>query len=205
MYRNILVAIDDSPAAAAVLEEAIEVARRDGARLVLIHVAVPYPWRFAAPPYVPYPTEDDLERSAWDVVRRAEALVPADVGVSSVVRVGLPAPAIVGRAEEGGHDLIVMGSRGLGVLGSLLRGSVSRGVIARSPVPVLVAGRGHEQRGRIRRERSGEVQAGRSPATAGMRGAPTTMRESVVVLWLIATLLVELELAWWMFDRMYEP
>jgi hypothetical protein len=30
-----------------------------------------------------------------------------------------------------------------------------------------------------------------------------TMRSSVVVLWLVAALLVELELAWWMLDRMY--
>jgi hypothetical protein len=30
-----------------------------------------------------------------------------------------------------------------------------------------------------------------------------TVRSSVVVLWLVAALLVELELAWWMFDRMY--
>jgi hypothetical protein len=33
--------------------------------------------------------------------------------------------------------------------------------------------------------------------------AKGTVRSSVVVLWLVAALLVELELAWWMFDRMY--
>jgi hypothetical protein len=31
------------------------------------------------------------------------------------------------------------------------------------------------------------------------------MKESVVVLWLLAALLIELQLAWWMFDRMYVP
>jgi nucleotide-binding universal stress UspA family protein len=203
VYRNILVAIDGSPSAATALEEAIDLARENGARLVLISVAAPLRWRLAAPPYVPYPSDDDLERAAWDVVRRAEALVPADVPVCSVVRSGRAAPAIVARAEEGGHDLVVVGSRGLGRLGSLLLGSVSRAVAARSPVPVLIAERPRDESRRARRPRGG-VRA-RPTAAASGRAEPTTIRESVVVLWLVATLLVELELAWWMFDRMYAP
>ena len=203
MYRNILVAIDGSPSAATALEEAIDLARENGARLVLISVAAPLRWRLAAPPYVPYPSDDDLERAAWDVVRRAEVLVPADVPVCSVVRSGRAAAAIVARAEEGGHDLVVVGSRGLGRLGSLLLGSVSRAVAARSPVPVLIAERPRDESRRARRPRGG-VRA-RPTAAASGRAEPTTIRESVVVLWLVATLLVELELAWWMFDRMYAP
>lgn len=205
MYRNILVAIDGSPSAATALDEAIELARTDGARIVLISVGVPLQWRLSAPPYVPYPSDEDLERAAWDVVKRAEALVPADVPVSSVVRVGAAAAAIVARAAEGEHDLVVVGSRGVGRLASIFRGSVSRAVAARSPVPVLVAGRGREQARRARRRAQVEMRAPRSTAVASVRGEPTTIKESVVVLWLIATLLVELELAWWMFDRMYAP
>jgi len=34
-------------------------------------------------------------------------------------------------------------------------------------------------------------------------GETETVRSSVVTLWLIAALLVELELVLWMFDRMY--
>jgi nucleotide-binding universal stress UspA family protein len=204
VYRNILVAIDGSPSAATALEEAIELARQDGARLVLISVAAPLRWRLIASPYAAYPTDAELERTAWEVVRRAEALVPADIPVCSVVRSGPAAAAIVARAEEGGHDLVVVGSRGHGFLVSLILGSVSRAVAARSPVPVLIAGRARKKSRSAPRAQV-ELRAGRSTAATSARAEPTTIRESVVVLWLIATLLVELELAWWMFDRMYAP
>ena len=205
MFRNILVAIDGSPSAATALEEAIHLARENGARLVLISVAAPLRWRITAPPYVPFPSDDELERAAWDVVTRAEALVPEDVPVSSIVRTGPAAAAIVARAGEGGHDLIVMGSRGRGFLGSLLLGSVSRAVAARSPVPVHIAGRGRDESRRAQRKSQREVRAARSTAAVSVRGEQTTMRESTVVLWLVATLIIELELAWWMLDRMYAP
>lgn len=206
MFRNILVAIDGSPTATAALEEAIDLARSDGARLVLISVAAPPRWRFSGSPYVPYPSDDELERAAWDVVERGEALVPPDVAVSSVVRTGAPAAAIVARAEEGGHDLVVMGSRGHGLLGSLLLGSVSREVIARSPVPVLIARRRGDASLRIPGPRARrEVRAERSTAAVSMQAEPTTREALAVFLWLVVALLLELEVAWWIFDRSYAP
>ena len=154
MFRNILVAIDGSPTATAALEEAIDLARSDGARLVLLSIAAPPRWRFTGPTYVPYPTDEELQRAAWDALARAEALVPADVPVSSIVRLGSPAAEIVARAVEGGHDLIVMGSRGHGLLGALLLGSVSRAVVARSAVPVLVSRRPSDGRPRAAEPRA---------------------------------------------------
>jgi nucleotide-binding universal stress UspA family protein len=206
VFRNILVAIDGSQAATAALEEAIELARSDGARLVLISVAAPLRWRLAAPPYVPYPTEYDPERAAWEVVRRAEAFVPADVPVTSVVRTGPAAAAIVERAEQGGHDLVVMGSRGLGFLGSLVLGSVSRAVVARSPVPVRVVGRAWaKRRPAVDAAEQRAVHTGRTGAPVSGQAKPATMGETTVVLWLVFALLLELELAWWFFGRMYTP
>jgi nucleotide-binding universal stress UspA family protein len=138
MYRSILVPIDGSQSAAAALEEAIALARDDGARLTLISVAVPPRMVFATPHIAPIQTEAELERAARRVVERAADLVPDDVPVSTVVRSGPAAEAILDRVTSGEHDLVVMGSRGLGTAGMLVLGSVSRAVIARSPVPVHV-------------------------------------------------------------------
>jgi nucleotide-binding universal stress UspA family protein len=206
VFRNILVAIDGSESAMAALAEAIELARGDGARLVLISVATPPRWRFSGFSYVPYPTEDDLVRAARDVVLRAEAVVPADVRVSSVVAVGPPAAAIVAQAEQGGHDLVVVGSRGLGHIGSLVLGSVSRAVTARSPVPVLVARR-HKPASLAlpAAEPRPQVHAESPPAGVHVQAEPSTKGHATMVLWLVAALLLELELVWWMFQRMYAP
>jgi nucleotide-binding universal stress UspA family protein len=137
MFRNILVAVDGSEAAKKALHEAVGLARRTRGRLTLISVAVP-PRRFGWPYFIPYPTQDELEREAEKIVDRAEALVPDDIPVTAVVRSGPAAKAILERADQGSHDLIVMGSRGLGFAGSVLLGSVSRAVVAKSPVPVLI-------------------------------------------------------------------
>jgi nucleotide-binding universal stress UspA family protein len=140
MFRSILVAVDGSEAATEALHEAIDLARVEGARLTLISVAALPRWLGnPGPSIAPVPLEEELERRAQEVVEEGEALVPEDVPVSTVVRRGSAAKAILERVETGQHDLVVMGSRGLGSAGSLLLGSVSRAVLAHSRVPVLIA------------------------------------------------------------------
>ena len=57
------------------------------------------------------------------------------------LQTGPPAETICGRARESGADLIVVGSRGLGVLDRLLLGSVSAAVAQRADCSVLLARR----------------------------------------------------------------
>ena len=52
---------------------------------------------------------------------------------------GRPADVILAEADELRADLIVVGSRGLGVTASVLLGSVSAALVDHSPCPVLVA------------------------------------------------------------------
>jgi nucleotide-binding universal stress UspA family protein len=137
MLRNVLVAVDGSQAATDALQDAIELARRTDARLTLISVGVP-PRRIGWPAFVPYPTDDELKREAEEVLDRARALVPEDLPVSAVARVGRAPDEILAQVARGEHDVVVMGSRGLGRAGSFLLGSVSIAVVAQSSVPVLI-------------------------------------------------------------------
>jgi nucleotide-binding universal stress UspA family protein len=138
VFHSILVALDGSRSADQVLEEAIEIARRDGARLTLISVATQPRFRFVSPYLVGYPTDADLVHEVERILERAEARVPDDVPVCSIVRRGHVARAILDRVRDGEHDLVVMGSHGRGPMRALLIGSVSRAVVAGSPVPVHI-------------------------------------------------------------------
>ncbi len=55
-----------------------------------------------------------------------------------LAEVGDPRDIIVNKAREIGADLIIMAAHGERNIGDILMGSVSRGVIARAPCPVLV-------------------------------------------------------------------
>jgi nucleotide-binding universal stress UspA family protein len=205
VFRNILVAIDASPTAMTALEEAIDVARSDGARLTLIGVAAPPRLVFASGPlYVPYPTQEELVRGVRDVLERAEALVPPDIPVTTVVRTGSPAAEIVKRAKEGEHDLVVVGSHGRGLIRSILLGSVSRAVAARSSVPVLVAGPPRPGRENVFHRPGGAVHGEQTAVAARTEVEPHTSG-ATVFLWLVVALLLECQLLLWMFDRMYLP
>ena len=72
-------------------------------------------------------------------VRAAQkALRQVGLKVTRKVRSGEPVEQIVQEAREGVYDLVVVGSHGRTGLGSLLLGSVSRGVAEQSATPVLV-------------------------------------------------------------------
>jgi nucleotide-binding universal stress UspA family protein len=105
-------------------------------RLTLVTVGTrPVIW---PSPYQAAVTDDELEDAARAVVDEAAAKVPGDVSTATLVCLGRPADEIVRTANEGGHDVIVMGARGRGAATSLLLGSVSHGVLNQSPGAVLI-------------------------------------------------------------------
>ena len=133
---NILVAVDGSAGAQRALSYAVALARVGHGRLTLLAVMPPPLWmRMAVPP----PGYDPrAEEAGWEhVLHAAVEQVPADVPVTTRLVRGAPAEAIVKWAAEGCHDLVVLGCEGRGPLHGLI-GGVSRKVLRRSTVPVLV-------------------------------------------------------------------
>jgi nucleotide-binding universal stress UspA family protein len=140
MFRNILVAIDGSTDAQEALGQAIDLARSEHARLTIFS-AVPSPPGFA------YETAGgaalaDLAVRAEEETRALIAAglerVPEDVSVTTVLRQAPAKTALLRQIKEGGHDVVVMGSRGRGAVRSALLGSVSHHVLHHSGVPVLI-------------------------------------------------------------------
>jgi nucleotide-binding universal stress UspA family protein len=103
---------------------------------------------FTAVPPVPVHATRFLDRGALDAYYQEQA-----DGVLNTVRayanqkgwkvqtrhaVGEPAPEIAALAKSGKFELVVMGTRGQGALGTMILGSVSNGVLARCDTPVLL-------------------------------------------------------------------
>ncbi len=139
MFLNILVAVDGSAHADRALDAALDLARALNSRLTLISVASRTSWRFMAGPYAGLlPTQDDADKEAQATLREAAARLDDGMPVTTIVGQGAAAAAIIKHAADGGHDLIVMGSRGRGGAAAALLGSVSHSVLNHSHVPVLI-------------------------------------------------------------------
>jgi nucleotide-binding universal stress UspA family protein len=140
MFRNILVAVDGSAHADRALNEAIDIARGSHAKLTIITGAAEprVASMIALSAGAAAALGPSLLQHADRVLRAAVERVPDDVSVTTVLTEEPIRPAILKRIEEGGHDLVVMGSRGRGAVRSAVLGSVSHHVLHHSPVPVLV-------------------------------------------------------------------
>ena len=140
MFLDILVAVDGSEHGAAALRTAAQLAREEHARLTVLTAvpAVPATARLGAASTAAEIDAVQLMGEVGESIRRQVDALPDDVSVTSIVAAGHPADVILTRLREGRHDLLVMGTRGLGRVGSALLGSVSQTVLHKARVPVLV-------------------------------------------------------------------
>jgi nucleotide-binding universal stress UspA family protein len=141
VFRNVLVAYDGSPHAARALREAIDITEAARGRLTIV-LAVRDTWNWTATTpdtiAVSGPLGRQLEERGAALLQHACALVPDSVSVTTVLSRTPILKAVLKQAETGCHDLIVVGSRGRGGVRATLFGSVSRDVLHRSVIPVLI-------------------------------------------------------------------
>jgi nucleotide-binding universal stress UspA family protein len=139
VFLNILVAVDGSEHAAEALRTAAQLAQEEHARLTVITAVPPAPALAQMSAVGVALTEvADLLGEAGKRMRAQVDDLPDDISVQSMAVPGHPVEVIRERLREGRHDLLVMGTRGLGRMGSALLGSVSQAVLHEARVPVLV-------------------------------------------------------------------
>lgn len=140
-FHRILVAIDGSRHADLALSVAIAIAERDHARLTVLTV-IPNVTESAAMAYGtgvdPVAMQRDADNAAEKMIRAALEEVPDDQPVQTLQRRGHAGPEIVAQAKAGDHDIVVLGARGLGRIGSMF-GSVSQHVLHNAKSAVFVA------------------------------------------------------------------
>jgi len=136
MFRSILIAVDGSSSARHALQEAIDIARSQGARLTILTVAPPVPTLMPVAGGDPRGIQDSAEQWAAGVLRDALAGVPDDVDVHTVLRTGHASHEVVDEVRGGDYDLVVLGSRGRSATRGIL-GSVNGAVHFHTSVPML--------------------------------------------------------------------
>jgi len=140
MFKKILVGTDFSEASDEARRVAIELARRLGAELEIVHVEEPIPaYAFAEGALLDLPRLQEevrtwAERQLEDLARGARA---SGVSTTTAVLLGVPANTIVEAARTERADLIVLGTHGRTGLERVLLGSVAERVVRNAPCAVL--------------------------------------------------------------------
>ena len=143
--RTILVPIDFSPNAEAVLDWAAHLAEEHQSKLVLLHAYhLPVDFQQLEGAYLPPDFWTQVKSDAsQNLDRYAADLRGRGLSVETVVREGYPASVIEEEARDRHADLIVIGTRGHTGLKHLLLGSVAERVVQKAPCPVLTVKMAH--------------------------------------------------------------
>ena len=134
--KTIVIAYDDTDASRRALDRAADLARAFESRMVVVSVAAAIgTGPPGAGPLVPLDSPGRVD----DDLRTAQArLRERGLDADYVPGVGSPIDAILRIADDERADLIVVGTRDLGLVRRLVGQSVSGGVVNRSEADVLV-------------------------------------------------------------------
>jgi nucleotide-binding universal stress UspA family protein len=144
LYTQILMPVDGSPTSDKALDEAIRLARLNGARLRLLHVVDELSYVNGFEPAMNY-LKDTLplmhEAGEKLLAHAREKAHAQGVVADSVLIVGRPGRLwehVATQASGVKADLVVVGSHGRRGLGRALMGSDAEQIVRHAPVPVLV-------------------------------------------------------------------
>lgn len=138
MYSQILIAVDMSACADAIVRAGFALAQREGARVHLCTALGSPPRSMQRGWLAGRDVDEDLHRAEEQLHAKAKGngfpSVPYDVAVYPY----LPGDEIPRAAKTLGADLIVIGSRGGSGARRFVLGSVAERILANATVPVLV-------------------------------------------------------------------
>ena len=136
MYKNILIALENSAADDTILGHIRPLARLTGARLLLVHVADG--WVARNFDQLKLAESQEMKDDRAYLEKRSRELTQEGFSCEAVLALGEPSDQIVKLAHEKGADLIAMTTHGHRFISDLLYGSTADKVRHQVEVPVLL-------------------------------------------------------------------
>lgn len=133
MIERIVVPLDGSITAEAILPQVRRILYRNDSEVILVRAVIPPPIENAM-----LVLEGEIGAAKEYVAGQVEKLRNSGVRVRAVVHVGSPIAVILEVVKEEKATLVALATHGARGLKRLLFGSVAEGVIRKSPVPVLL-------------------------------------------------------------------
>ena len=131
--QKLLLAYDGTEYSRGALEMAAVMTQKFGASLTVVSVVPTRPGRAPIDPW------DDAEVHTQELLEAARLLREEGIEANLIETAGNIPERIERIAADGGFDAIVVGSRGLSMLGRALQGSVSEHVAANADTTVIIA------------------------------------------------------------------
>ena len=145
MFKHVLIPTDGSPVARKAVRAGVALARDLGAKVTAYYAMdMIQPYAFGDGYILDTSTLLGIERGAKEVGQKYLAAVEQAAKAAGVpcetlmTKPETPAEGIIAAAKKRKCDVIFMASHGRGGLASLVLGSVTQKVLARSKIPVLV-------------------------------------------------------------------
>lgn len=138
---KLLVAIDFSEITKLILQKVEEIALKTGAKVWLIHVAQP------DPDFIGYDVGPDSERKFMatkfrdqhiKIQEMSNEIKEKGVDITPLLVQGPTIETIIDEAKKLKVDMIVAGSHGHGTMFHILVGSISKGLLNKSSIPLLI-------------------------------------------------------------------
>jgi nucleotide-binding universal stress UspA family protein len=130
---KILLAYDGGEPAHRALDLTAELATKFEATVSVVSVVPVHPGRVPIDPW------DDTPVHANQLAEAKRLLVGHGIEPALIEQAGDPAQTIERIAQDGGYDMVVVGSRHLGAVSRVLQGSVSEHVATHAPATVVIA------------------------------------------------------------------
>ena len=131
--QKVLLAYDGSEQSRRALDVAAQMVKSFGASLTVLSVVPVHAGRVPIDPW------DDSQVHAAELLEARRLLLEHGIEAHLIESSGNVPEVIERYAEAGSYDAVIVGSRGLGVLGRALQGSVSEHVAMHAGTTVVVA------------------------------------------------------------------